>query len=54
MYLYIVIDIFLETDSILAYRKVLGKFIMAIKNVDPDTVVMLYKDQSTTVLTQLF
>ena len=45
MYLHVVIDISLETDSILAYRKVLGKFIIAMKNADLDVVVMLHEDQ---------
>ena len=45
-YLYIVVNIPPETDSILAYRKVLGNFIMVMKNTDPDAVVALYEDQS--------
>ena len=43
--MYIVVDILSETDSLLAYRKVLGKFIIAMKNTDLDAVVTEYKDQ---------
>ena len=45
-YLYVVVDILIETDSVLAYRKVLGKFIIVMKNIDPDAVVTEYEDQS--------
>ena len=45
-YLYVVVNIPPETDSVLAYKKVLGKFIMAMKNTDPDVVVTQYEDQS--------
>ena len=35
-----------EIDSILVYRKALGKFIIAMKNADLDAVVIQCKDQS--------
>ena len=43
-YLHTVIDIPPETDSVLPCRKVLGKFIMTIKNADPDVIVTLHED----------
>ena len=46
IYLHIVVNISLQTDSILACRKVLGKFIMVMKNTDLDAVVTQYEDQS--------
>ena len=42
--LHIVVNIPLEIDSVLVYRKVLGKFIIVMKNADPDEVVILYED----------
>ena len=44
--LYLVVDTLPERDCIVGHRKVLGKFITAMKNVDPDAVLTYYKDQS--------
>ena len=45
-YLYLVVDTLLERDYIVGCRKILGKFITAMKNTDPDAVLTYYEDQS--------
>ena len=45
-YLYLVVDTLPERDYITGYRKVLGKFITTVKNIDLDAIVTYYEDQS--------